>query len=296
MWLGVLLVALLLLAAPQRVIPEPCVENPKEAVVQFTHEECKCCYDLEDFIHQHEYVFVMFYMHDERLSAEMWKNFEDTAAEWKWSRVSFARIDTSKDKEMAQKWIDPSMVPTFMMFRRGKPVDMDSNDLFTVRDDYRGSPDGFKWMMVKNMGADSEGSNLHYAKPIVAAKKYNKFVKKNEIALAGFFKKDNEFAHKVFLKATWRLHQDADSEVIGAAFASVISKTITKNENAKVPSIVVYVDGKIVEEDGVFSPEKWTEKGAVEFMRQFLPLIGDDTGGDTDDDTGGGAIDLHSEL
>merc|ERR1719350_1393922 len=131
---------------------------------------------------------------------------------------------------------------------------------------------------MRYMGDDSEATNLHYAVPLVTAKKHKRFVKKHEIAVVGYFKKENDLHHKIFCESIWSLHQATDQDDIGASAAVVTLQSVAKKFEAQVPSIVVYLDGKAVEEDGVFAGEKWKVKTVTEFLRQYLPLGDGDEG------------------
>lgn len=154
---------------------EPCQEYPKDyPIVQLTKEDCRCCFDLDEFIQDNDYVYVLFYSTKGRLNIDINAKFEQLAAEWKWSRVHFGRIDTDKDREMSQKWVEPGMVPTNVMYKFGRPVEVQPKDFEQIRDRYAGSPEGQKWMLTRYMGEDSDGSNLHYAAPLVTAKKKEK--------------------------------------------------------------------------------------------------------------------------
>jgi len=263
---------LVLLGLPL-VHAEPCAEAPSDYnIVQFTAETCKCCYDLDEFIQDNDYVYVLFYSIKGRLNIDINAKFEQLAAEWKWGRVHFGRIDTDKDKDMAKKWVEPHMVPTNVMYKFGRPVEVKPQDFEQIRDRYQGSPEGQKWMLTKYMGEDTIGTNLHYAAPLMSNKKLTKFTKAHEIAIIGFFKREMDLNHKIFSQAIWQLHQDIDRDDIGAGVASVMMQSVAKKENAQVPSVVVYLDGKIVEEDGSFVSDKWTVKALTGFLKQFLPL------------------------
>lgn len=252
---------------------EPCAEAPSDYnIVQFTSETCKCCYDLDEFIQDNDYVYVLFYSIKGRLNIDINAKFEQLAAEWKWGRVHFGRIDTDKDKDMAKKWVEPHMVPTNVMYKFGRPVEVKPQDFEQIRDRYQGSPEGQKWMLTKYMGEDTIGTNLHYAAPLMSNKKLTKFTKAHEIAIIGFFKREMDLNHKIFSQAIWQLHQDIDRDDIGAGVASVMMQSVAKKENAQVPSVVVYLDGKVVEEDGSFVSDKWTVKALTGFLKQFLPL------------------------
>lgn len=252
---------------------EPCADSPKEfTILQFSQEECTCCFDLDEFIQDNDYVYVLFYSVKSRLSIDINSKFGQLANEWKWSRVHFGRIDVDKDRDMAKKWVEPHMVPTNVMYKFGRPVEVKPQDFEQIRDKYQGSPEGQKWMLTKYMGEDAHGSNLHYATPLFASKKLSKHIKGNEISIVGFFKKENDLYHNVFCETLWKLHQDIDRDDIGAATASVTMQSVAKKEKAAVPSIVIYLDGKAVGQDGVFASDKWTVKTVSAFMRQFLPL------------------------
>merc|ERR1711974_410186 len=121
-------------------------------------------------------------------------------------------------------------------------------------------------------GEDADGSNLHYVAPLMTAKKHAKFVKNNEVALVGFFRKDNDMHHKIFGEAVWSLHQAIDRDDVGAGIAAVTLQSVAKKAQAQVPSVVAYLDGKAIEQDGVFAPEKWSAKALADFAKQFLPL------------------------
>lgn len=266
---------LLVILAPA-VEAEPCLEHPKDyTIVQFTRESCKCCLDLDDFIQDNDYVYVLFYSTKGRLNIDINAKFEQIAEDWKWSRVNFGRIDVDKDNAMAKKWVEQGMVPTNVMYKFGRPVEVNPKDFEQIRDRYQGNPEGQKWLLTKYLGEDSDGSNLHYVAPLMTAKKLGKYVKANEIAIIGFFAKENDFRHKVFNEATWKLHQNVNRDDLGAGLAAITLQSVSKKAGAKVPSIVVYLDGKPVEEDGTFAAESWSIKAVTEFMRQFLPLTDD---------------------
>jgi len=280
------------------VVAEPCQEHPKDyTIVQFTQEDCRCCFDLDEFIQDNDYVYVLFYSTKGRLNIDINAKFEQLAMEWKFgSRIHFGRIDTDKDREMAKKWVEPGMVPTNVMYKFGRPVEVKPKDFENIRDRYQGSPEGQKWMLTKYMGEDADGSNLHYATPLLTAKKHAKFVKSNEISIVGFFKRDNDLHHKIFCESIWKLHQDIDRDDIGAGVAAVTTQSVAKKEQVQVPSIVVYLDGKAVEEEGAFLAAKWTVKAVTEFMRQFLPLSDQDDAEALGDPEAGDAMGDKEEL
>jgi hypothetical protein len=231
--------------------------------------------DLDDFIQDNDYVYVLFYSTKGRLNIDINAKFEQIAEDWKWSRVNFGRIDVDKDAAMAKKWVEQGMVPTNVMYKFGRPVEVQPKDFEQIRDRYQGNPEGQKWLLTKYMGEDTDGTNMHYVAPLTTAKKLTKYIKANEIAIIGFFKKENDLQQKIFIEATWKLHQDINRDDLGAGLASITIPSVSKKVGAKVPSIVVYLDGKPVEEDGSFTADSWTIKKVSEFMRQFLPLTDD---------------------
>mmetsp|Transcript_96328 Transcript_96328/g.170314 ORF Transcript_96328/g.170314 Transcript_96328/m.170314 type:complete len:360 (-) Transcript_96328:105-1184(-) len=275
---GPLLPALLGLQFGSRLAAaEPCTENPKDfTIVQFTSEGCKCCYDLDEFIQDNDYVYVLFYSTKGRLNIDINAKFEQLAQEWKWTRINFGRIDVDKDRDMSKKWVEPNMIPTNVMYKFGRPVEVKPKDFEQIRDKYQGSPEGQKWMLTKYMGEDGEGSNLHYSMPLMSTKKLAKFIKTHEVAIVGFFRRDNDMHHKIFSESIWQLHQDIDRDDIGAGVAASTLQGVAKKEKAQVPSVVVYLDGKAVEQDGVYAEEKWKKKTLMDFLKQFLPLSDQD--------------------
>mmetsp|Transcript_29716 Transcript_29716/g.75664 ORF Transcript_29716/g.75664 Transcript_29716/m.75664 type:complete len:299 (-) Transcript_29716:74-970(-) len=291
LWRRALLGAALALVLGPRAGAEPCHDRPEEySIIQFTSEECACCYELDEFIQDNDYVYVLFYSTKGRLNIDINAKFEQLAEEWKWSRIAFGRIDTDKDREMAKKWVEPHMVPTNVMYKFGRPVEVRPKDFEQIRDRYQGSPEGQKWMLTKYFGEDADGTNLHYAMPLMSGKKFSKFVKTNEIAIIGYFRREMELAHKIFSEAVWKLHQEIDRDDLGAGLASVTLTSVVKKQGAKAPSIAVFLDGKVVEEDGVFAPEKWTVKAVTKFLRQFLPLSDQDFPEGRDAGSGGGEL------
>lgn len=253
---------------------EPCSDNPKDyPIVQFTAEECTCCFELDEFTQDNDHVYVLFYSMKGRLNVDINAKFEQLATEWKWSRIHFGKIDVDKDRDMSKKWVEPNMVPTNVMYKFGRPVEVKPQDFEKIRDQYQGRAEGQMWMLTKYMGEDADGSNLHYVVPLLSNKKVSKYVKNNEVAIIGFFNKENDRYHKVLLESVWKLHQELDRDDVGASFGAVTSQTVAKKFGAKGPSVVVYLDGKVVEEDGTFDAnKKWTTKELMLFLRMYLPL------------------------
>lgn len=255
------------------VAAEPCQDRlGDEPVVQFTAEACSCCYDLDEFIQDNDYVYVLFYSAKGRLNIDISAKFEQLAREWKWSRIHFGRIDVDKDRDMSKRWVESNMVPTNVMYKFGRPVEVKPKDFEVIRDKYQGNPDGQKWMLTKYMGEDAEGSNLHYATVLPSMKKYNKFLKQNQVAIVGYFKKEGDREHKVYLEAIWKLFQgdNVDKDDIGAGVGTVFSQSILKQVSAKPPSVVLYLDGKVMPLNGRKDlPEKWTVQAVSDFIKQF---------------------------
>lgn len=128
----------------------------------------------------------------------------------------------------------------------------------------------------------------------------HKFIKSNEVAIIGFFAKENDLYHKVLLESVWKLHQEIDRDDIGAGFAAVATQSVLKKLGASRPSVVVYLDGKMVEEDGSFTGEKWSVKELMNFLRMFLPLSDQDMHEEDPYTTGGSSAGFktkqHTEL
>ncbi|CAE8591936.1 unnamed protein product, partial [Polarella glacialis] len=260
----------LLLCSPLAV-GEPCQDRVGgDAIVQFTAEESTCCYDLDEFLQDNDYVYVLFYSQKGRLNIDISAKFDQLAREWKWSRIHFGKIDADQDREMAKKWVEPGMVPTNVMYKFGRPVEVKPKDFEQIRDRHQGSPDGQKWMLTKYMGEDKEGSNLHYASTLLTAKKHAKFLKNHQVAIVGYFRKESDQHHKAFSEAVWKLHQDIDRDDIGAGVAAVINPAVSKKLDVQVPKLVVYLDGRAIEEDGHTPlPAKWTVEAVLSYVRQF---------------------------
>ncbi|CAK9107652.1 unnamed protein product [Durusdinium trenchii] len=264
---------LVLWTAP--VAAEPCQERlGDEPILQFTAEACSCCHDLDDFIQDNDYVYVLFYSPKGRLNIDISAKFEQLAREWKWSRIHFGRIDVDKDRDMSKRWVDSNMVPTNVMYKFGRPVEVKPKDFEVIRDKYQGNPDGQKWMLTKYMGEDAEGSNLHYATLLPSVKKYKKFLKNNQVAIIGYFKKEGDREHKVYLEAIWKLFQgdDVDKDDIGAGVGYVIAPNILKQVSVTAPSLVLYLDGKAISLEGRKQLERWSVPEVMRFVQQFNVL------------------------
>ncbi|CAJ1429752.1 unnamed protein product [Effrenium voratum] len=171
--------------------------------------------DLDEFIQDNDYVYVLFYSPKGRLNIDISAKFEQLAREWKWSRIHFGRIDVDKDRAMSKRWVESNMVPTNVMYKYGRPVEVKpkasesardrSKDFEVIRDKYQGSPDGQKWMLTKYMGEDAQGSNLHYATVLPSVKTYKKFLKGHQVSIVGYFKREADREHKAFMEAIWHL-------------------------------------------------------------------------------------------
>lgn len=256
-----------------QVRAEPCTDRiAEEPVVQFTAEACTCCYDLDEFIQDNDYVYVLFYSPKGRLNIDISAKFEQLASEWKWSRIHFGRIDVDKDREMSKRWVESNMVPTNVMYKFGRPVEVKPKDFEVIRDKYQGNPDGQKWMLTKYMGEDAEGSNLHYVTTLISQKKYNKFLKNNQVAIIGYFRKEGDREHRVFQEATWKLYQgdNVDRDDIGAGVASVFLQGVLQKAAVKAPALHVFLDGKVVNDMAKTKlPERWTVPTVIDFVKQF---------------------------
>eukprot|EP00913_Durusdinium_trenchii_P017490 g16436.t1 len=218
-----------------------------EPILQFTAEACSCCHDLDDFIQDNDYVYVLFYSPKGRLNIDISAKFEQLAREWKWSRIHFGRIDVDKDRDMSKRWVDSNMVPTNVMYKFGRPVE----DFEVIRDKYQGNPDGQKWMLTKYMGEDAEGQQ--------------ELNTGGGVAIIGYFKKEGDREHKVYLEAIWKLFQgdDVDKDDIGAGVGYVIAPNILKQVSVTAPSLVLYLDGKAISLEGRKQLERWSESAPL---------------------------------
>lgn len=98
-------------------------------------------------------------------------------------------------------------------------------------------------------------------------------MKTNEIALIGFFKRERDLQHNIFLEVVWKLHQEVNRDDIGAGIGAVTLQGVSKQAtNETLPCVVAYLDGKVVEDDGTFREKKWTRPKVEDFLKQFLPL------------------------
>ena len=48
----------------------------------------------------------------------------------------YKETDTDKDREMSKKWVEPGMVPTNVMYKFGRPVEVKPKDFEQIRDKY----------------------------------------------------------------------------------------------------------------------------------------------------------------
>lgn len=65
-------------------------------------------------------------------------------------------------------------------------------------------------MLTKYM-SDKGGKNpLHYAQPLANTKRFKKFIKKNEVAVVGFFEGERKKEFKAFEEAVYGLHQSVE--------------------------------------------------------------------------------------
>jgi len=136
--------------------------------------------------------------------------------------------------------------------------------------------DGQKWLLTKYMTQKGK-HQIHHHLPIANVKRFNKFVKKNEVAVIGLFEQEkSEF--KAFEKAVYELvvsPNTEDDELPKFATFVAFKPTMKKiDSDATANSIRVYLDGKIVKEGGLFNPSKgkdWTVEKITEFLSNFLP-------------------------
>jgi len=266
---------------------DPCPDDPSEAVVQLTNSECTCCASLEDFVQDKDLAYVLFYSPQGRLNRDIGAKFEQVAHDWRHTRISFAKIDVDRDRDMAAKWVEPGMVPTNVMYKFGRPVEVKPSDFEYIRDKYHGSAEGQKWMLSKYLQDSAEKadqrSNIFYADPLVSKKKLKKFKKKHEVAVIGFFGKETDLATRVWHEAVWTVHKRSDAEYLGVAFAEVVDNAaISEKEGATVPSVRVYLDGRLVDDDesiqGTYAPTTvWELQPLTEFIEGFLP-VSEETG------------------
>eukprot|EP00398_MALV-I-01_sp_L67-1_P000988 gene988-340_t len=177
---------------------------------------------------------------------------------------------------MSEKFNDPTMIPTNILFKYQKPVEVAAEDFSHIRDKYNGSPEGQKWLLTKYM-SDSGKVSLHHARPLANAKRLKRFIKKNEVAIVGFFTGEKQKEFKAYEKALYDLHLDVEAEDLEASFASFVAfKPTLEKVNATAPSISVYLDGQLVEENGVFSPTsagEWKAGRVMDFLTGFLPVL-----------------------
>jgi hypothetical protein len=259
------------------VASELCKDNSAKVVVQLTHEKCDCCEDIDDYIQDYDYVYILFYSKVGRLNADILEKFHSVAEGWKHSRIRFGKIDVDSDREMAQKWVDPNMIPTNIMWKFGRPVEVSPKDFEYIRDHYRGAPDGQKWMLNKYLNDKTE--SIHYVQPLEKPKQFTKLLQRYEVTIVGVFPKEDKNWRR-FHKVIWQLHKNGDDAQdfadAGVGFAATKDSDVRKKmgDSAQSPSVLVYVDGALLEED-VFAPEKWTDDGLLNFVSSFLP-IGDD--------------------
>merc|ERR1712096_398256 len=100
--------------------------------------------------------------------------------------------------------------------------------------------------------------SIHYAYPLEKAKHFKKVLKN----------------WKRFHKVVWRLSQGASAKDwadAGVGFAATTQTSTLDQKPAKFPSVLVYVDGGLMEED-IFAPDAWTDEGLQEFINSFLPI------------------------
>ena len=171
---------------------------------RLTAEQCACCLSIDDFVRQHDYVHTLFYSRTGRLNQKVKADFEATAEEWKHSKVAFGMIDVDTDRKMSEKWNDPTMIPTNILFKKQQPVEVSQDDFLHIRDKYNGSPEGQKWLLTKYLAGKNDP--LHHAAPLINAKRLKKFINKNEVAIVGYFTGERGVEYKAYEKALYDLH------------------------------------------------------------------------------------------
>jgi hypothetical protein len=256
-------------------VAELCKDNPSTVIVQLTAERCECCEDLDDFIQDYDYVYILFYSKVGRLNTDIMDKFRSVAESWKHTRIHFGKIDVDSDRDMAVRWVEPNMIPTNIMWKFGRPVEVQPKDFEYIRDHYRGAPDGQKWMLTKYLNDKTE--SVHYAVPLEKPKQLSKLLKRFEVAIVGVFAKEDKNWRR-YTKAVWELHQSGDDFAdAGVGFAATKEPAVHEPcfkdfpSKPKLPAVLVYVDGEVLVDD-VYAPEKWTDASLQSFLASFLPL------------------------
>eukprot|EP00928_Gymnodinium_smaydae_P044757 TRINITY_DN29877_c0_g1_i1.p1 TRINITY_DN29877_c0_g1~~TRINITY_DN29877_c0_g1_i1.p1 ORF type:complete len:346 (-),score=62.76 TRINITY_DN29877_c0_g1_i1:134-1171(-) len=243
---------------------EVCEEGgERRPVYQLTASKCTCCRTLDDFISEHEYVYVLFYKKKGRMNQDIASKFERTADIWRWSRVFFGRIDTDADRDLAKVHMDPNMVPTNIIFHAGKPIEVAVKDLAQLRDKYKGGPEGQRWWLTKYLGGgDPLAANLQYASPLPSQAKLQAFLETASTsgvpAVIGFFRKKDipgedaddedaegepglpwdvfrEFARNAAIPGATR----------GARFGAASGKQVPPAGSIAAPCAVLFLQGKM---------------------------------------------------
>ncbi|CAK0848820.1 unnamed protein product [Prorocentrum cordatum] len=182
-----------------------------------------------------------------RLNMEMLGKFEKTAQEWLHSRVAFAKIDTDRDKAMAEKWINPHMVPTNIMFRDGEGVPVDDvGDFERLKSEFHANPEGQRWWLTKYLGDDPEGTNLHYVAPAKTAKSLKRALKRSSVTLVAFLEAAKGDAWEAFHELAWSAHQPGgaaaadgrrlEAAALGLGFAAAAGRV---DKSVTAPAIVL---------------------------------------------------------
>lgn len=231
---------------------EPCPGDTGCSVVQFTTEKCPHCHVLDDFIQEHEYVYVLFYKTRGNLNHDLFAKFEQFAQEWKWSRVYFGKLDTDRDRHMAEKWSEPHLVPTNIIYRGGNGIQVALSDLDILKRKYEANPEGQKWWLTKYLGDDKHGSNLHHVATIGTKKRRKRFFAL-PLVVVGFFKSDGGAPWSAFNEFAWLAYQSPAENAsatkgvrlanANASFATITSAGLVPAEVSSVPSVAIYRDG-----------------------------------------------------
>eukprot|EP00928_Gymnodinium_smaydae_P068802 TRINITY_DN5206_c0_g1_i5.p1 TRINITY_DN5206_c0_g1~~TRINITY_DN5206_c0_g1_i5.p1 ORF type:complete len:403 (-),score=67.08 TRINITY_DN5206_c0_g1_i5:113-1174(-) len=181
-------------------------------VVDLSAETCDSCVSPDTFMRDNEYAYVFFHEPEGKTqNKDLLSKFEETAKEWKWVRVAFAKVDLTLDRSIAEKYMDPSTAPAIMMFRAGKAVQIDPEDLDALKIKYESKPPGQKWLLNKYFGSDEDGTNLHYVVPFHEGKKVKNFWKRKTMIVAGFFQAPSGVAWDAFHEFIWNGYQQGET-------------------------------------------------------------------------------------
>lgn len=153
---------------------EPCPEDPNSSkILQLTKMECECCANGPSIVAHSEFAYLLFYSsHGSRINNDITMKYEKLYEEWKHTKVVFGKVDVNVDKEFAEQWLQPNQIPTNIIFYKGKPVVIKTEDFKKILDLYQGSPEGQKWLINTYLG--DKKPSFHYAYPIESSTKLQK--------------------------------------------------------------------------------------------------------------------------